>query len=327
MPRIVAESPPKLPDSPVKRSRIGDLPMRVIYRFLAVGLAVILAAVAAVVGFVSSGSPDQPGEGKTGQIAAPSAAPPSPGPGSAEPSALATPATSAEPSASEPAASVSAQASPSGTSSASASPSESPAETAAPSSAPDGSEPAPDRSAVIAALADPRVPDLPRDKRLGRLSGKSGKSKRRVQDGKSGVSLVRLGKPWKVFGAAPFSTKQVLPKAKGAAHRAMLVSCPVPILVQKKAKDTALLAARWTLNHHPKGSKITWTASQSIKNGWLLAYRVKYKVKGKARSSMAAVAVTEIPGAKPAMLFATIPDVQSKYWRAINTAVSSLRLK
>ncbi|MEU8382669.1 hypothetical protein AB0C32_26200, partial [Streptosporangium sp. NPDC048865] len=290
--------------------------MRVIYRFLAVGLVVILAAVAAVVGFVSSGSPEQPGEGKTGQIAAPSAAPPSPGPGSAEPSA-------SEPSASEP--SVPASETPSVSASPSASPSESSAETAAPSSAPDGSEPAPDRSAVIAAFADPRVPGLPRDKRLGRLSGKADKSKRRVQDRKSGVSLVRLGKPWKVFGASPFSTKQVLPKAKGAAHRAMLVSCPVPILVQKKSKDTAVLAARWTLNHHPKGGKITWTASQPIKDGWLLAYRVKYKVKGKTRSSMAAVAVTEIPGAKPAMLFATIPDTQSKYWRSINTAVSSLK--
>ncbi|MEU4405676.1 hypothetical protein AB0F88_14190 [Streptosporangium sp. NPDC023963] len=310
----------------MKRSRIGDLPMRVIYRILAVGLAVILAAVAAVVGFVSSGSPDQPGEGKTGQIAAPSAAPPSSGPGSAEPSVPATPATEPSASASEQAsAQSSAEASPA--QSAQASPSESPAETAAPSSPPDGSEPAPDRSAVIAALADPRVPDLPRDKRLGRLPGKADKSKRRVQDGKSGVSLVRLGKPWKVFGASPFSTKQVLPKAKGAAHRGMLATCPVPILVQKESKDTAVLAARWTLNHHPKGGKITWTASQPIKDGWLLAYRVKYKLKGKTRSSMAAVAVTEISGAKPAMLFATIPDAQSKYWRAINTAVSSLRLK
>ncbi|MEU4535728.1 hypothetical protein AB0G15_12790 [Streptosporangium sp. NPDC023825] len=320
----------------MKRSRIGDLPMRVIYRILAVGLAVILAAVAAVVGFVSSSSPDQPGEGKTGQIAAPSAAPPSPGPGSAEPSVPATPATEPSASVSEQASAQasaeaspaqSAQASPSETPSASASPSGSPAETAAPSSPSDGSEPAPDRSAVIAALADPRVPDLPRDKRLGRLPGKAYKSKRRVQDGKSGVSLVRLGKPWKVFGASPFSTKQVLPKAKGAAHRGMLATCPVPILVQKESKDTALLAARWTLNHHPKGGKITWTASQPIKDGWLLAYRVKYKLKGKTRSSMAAVAVTEISGAKPAMLFATIPDTQSKYWRAINTAVSSLKVK
>jgi len=315
MPRIVAEIPPKLPDSPVKRSRIGDLPMRVIYRILAGGVAMVVAAVATVVGFVSSGSSDQPGEGKTGQITAPSAAPPSPGSVSAEPS------TSVSEQASTQAAA--AQAPPSQAPSASASPS--PSETAAPSSGSDGFEPAPDRSAVIAALADPRVPGPPRDKRLGRLSGKAAKSKRRLQDERSGVSLVRLGKPWKVFGASPFATKQVLPKVKGAGHRAMVVSCPVPILVQQKSKDTALLAARWTLNHHPKGGKITWTASQPTKNGWLLAYRVKYKLKGKTRSSMAAVAVTELPGAKPAMLFATIPDTQSKYWRAINTAVSSLR--
>ncbi|MEU8206148.1 hypothetical protein [Streptosporangium sp. NPDC049046] len=305
----------------MKRSRIGDLPMRVIYRILAVGVAVIVAAVATVVGFVSSGSSDQPGEGKTGQIAAPSAAPPSPGSVSAEPSTSVSEQASTQASA--------ASASPSDTTSASSSPSgsPSPSETAAPASVSDGFEPAPDRSAVIAALTDPRVPDLPRDKRLARLSGKAAKGKRRVQDEKSGVSLVRLGKPWKVFGASPFATKQVLPKAKGAGHRAMVVSCPVPILVQRESKDTALLAARWTLNHHPKGGKITWTASQPIKNGWLLAYRVKYKLKGKTRFSMAAVAVTEISGAKPAMLFATIPDTQRKYWRAINTAVSSLRVK
>ena len=136
-------------------------------------------------------------------------------------------------------------------------------------------------------------------------------------------SLTRFGKPWKVYGASPFSTKQVLPAAKGAAHRAMIVSCPVPIQVQKDPKDTALLAARWTLNHHPKGSKIAWTASQPIKDGWLLAYRVKYEVKGKPHFSQAAVTVTEVPDAKPAMLFVTIPDVQRSHWRDINTAVSS----
>lgn len=304
LPKVVVESPPKLPDSPVKRSRIGDLPMRVIYRILAVCVALVVAAVAAGVGFVSSGSSDQPGEGKAGPIAAPSAAPPSPGSGSPEPSTPVSASASEQPS-----------------------PAQSPSGTPSPSSLPDGSERAPDRSAVIAALADHRVPGLPRDKRLGKLPGKAYKGKRRLEDDRSGVSLIRLGKPWKVFGAAPFSTKQVLPKAKGIAHRGMLVSCPVPILVQRKAKDTALLAARWTLNHHPKGSRIAWTASQPIKDGWLLSYRVKYKVKNKVRSSMAAVAVVEAPGAKPAMLFVTIPDAQRNRWRDINTAVSSLRLK
>ncbi|MGC5011688.1 hypothetical protein ACLQ2R_13075 [Streptosporangium sp. DT93] len=326
-PEATAQSPRRAPAPQVpaiKRSRIGDLQMRVIYRALAVGAAVLLVAVVAVVGLVTSGTPDQPGEERAGQIAAPSAAPPSPGPASTgpaspEPSAPASASASESPSASG-------SASPSGSVSPSASPSASGSPSAS-SSASSGSTPAPDRSAVVAALADPRVPEPPGDRRLGRLTGKADKSKRRLTDRRSGVSLVRLGKPWKVFGASPFSTRQVLPKVKGAAHRAMLVSCPVPILVQREAKDTALLAARWTLNHHPKGGTISWTASQPIKDGWLLAYRVKYESKGKARSSMAAVAVTERSGEKPAMLFVTIPDVQKKHWRDINTAVSSLRLK
>ncbi|MEU4832623.1 hypothetical protein [Streptosporangium sp. NPDC023615] len=317
LPKITAESPRGTPQAQpvpaIKRSRIGDLPMRVIYRALAVGAALLLVAVAAVVGFVTSGTPDQPGEERAGQIAAPSAAPPSPGPASTGPVSP------------EPSAPASASASSSAPGSPSPSGSASPSASGSPS--PSGSTPAPDRSAVVTALADPRVPELPRDKRLGKLTGAADRSKRRLTDRRSGVSLVRLGKPWKVFGASPFSTRQVLPKVKGAAHRAMLVSCPVPILVQRETKDTALLAARWTLNHHPKGGKISWTASQPIKDGWLLAYRVKYRNKGKARSSMAAVAVTEGSGDKPAMLFVTIPDAQKKHWRDINTAVSSLRLK
>jgi hypothetical protein len=298
LPQVFGEDPPK---SPVKRSRIGDLPMRVIYRILAAVIVVVLAAVAAVVGFVMSGSSGQPDEGPPGPIAAPSAATPSSGVSSPPPSASASPAVPSS--------------SPSTFSSAS------PSQTAALAT------PAPDRSAVVAALADPRVPDLPRDKRLALLPGKPYKGKTRLRDNKAGVSLARFAKPWKLYGASPFSTKQVLPAAKGAAHRAMIVSCPVPIQVQKDPKDTALLAARWTLNHHPKGSKIAWTASQPIKGGWLLAYRVKYEVKGKPHFSQAAVTVTEVPDAKPAMLFVTIPDVQRSHWRDINTAVSSLRLK
>ncbi|MER5324534.1 hypothetical protein [Streptosporangium roseum] len=302
LPRVALDDPPKSavspPRSPVKKSRIGDLPMRVIYRILAVVTAVVVAAVAAVVGFVYSGPSDQPGGEASGPIAAPSAATPSPGvssPPAPSPLSSASPSASAIP------------------------PSPSPAVSAARAQG--------RSAAVVAALADPRVPGLPRDKRLGRLPGKEYKTKRRLQDAKSGVSLARLGKPWKTHGASPFSTKQVLPKVKGVPIRAMLVSCPVPIKVQESPKDTALLAARWTLNHHPGDARIGWTASQRIKGGWVLAYRVKYEVKGKPRFSMAAVAVTEVPGAKPAMVFVTIPDAQRKRWRDINTAISSIRLK
>ncbi|WP_344971608.1 hypothetical protein [Streptosporangium fragile] len=297
----------------MKRSLIGDLRMRVIYRILAVATALVVAAVAVVV-FLSSGSSDQPGGDASGPIAAPSAAAPSPGLGSPP---APTPAASAPESAASP------PASPAQTPSASVPGSATPS---APGPS-DDATPAPDRSAVVAALADPRVPELTRDRRLARLPGKPYQGKRRLQDRKAGVSLIRFGRPWKIFGASPFSTKQVLPKVKGTGHRAMLVSCPVPILVQQKPKDTALLAARWTLNHHPKGSRISWLASQPIKGGWLLAYRVKYRVKGKPRFSVAAVAVTEVPDAKPAMLFVTIPDSQRTRWRDINTAVASLKLR
>ncbi|MEV4250241.1 hypothetical protein AB0J63_43410 [Streptosporangium canum] len=302
LPRVTLDDPPKPPVSPprppVKKSRIGDLPMRVIYRILAVVTAVVVAAVAAVAGFVYSGSSDQPGGEASGPIAAPSAATPSPG--------------------------VSSPPAPSPLSSASSSLSASPS---APSPTASAAHAQGRSAAVVAALADPRIPGLPRDKRLGRLPGKEYKTKRRLQDARSGVSLARLGKPWKTHGAAPFSTKQVLPKVKGVPTRAMLVSCPVPIKVQESPKDTALLAARWTLNHHPEDARIRWTASQPVKDGWVLAYQVKYKVKGKPRFFMAAVAVTEVPGAKPAMVFVTIPDAQRKRWRDINTAISSIRLK
>ncbi|MFF4990419.1 hypothetical protein ACFY19_24785 [Streptosporangium saharense] len=292
------------PPKPPKRSRIGDLSMRVVYRVLAVAVVLVVAAAAVVAALVFSGTSDRPGEVSSGQVAAPPAATPSPGssPVSASPSV--------SPSAS---ASVSASTTPE----ASASPSPSTLEGVAR-----------DRSAVVAAFADPRVPELPRNKKLARLYGKAHhKGKRVLKDRRSGVWLARLSKPWKIFGASPFSTKQVLPKVKGAPVRAMVVSCPVPIQAQRHAKDTALLAARWTLNHHPEDSRISWLASQPIKKGWLLTYKVKYKVKGKARFSVAAVAVTSSSASRPAMVFVTIPDVQRPYWRDVNTVVSSIKPK
>ena len=94
-------------------------------------------------------------------------------------------------------------------------------------------------------------------------------------------------------------------------------------------EDTALLAARWTLNHQPKGAKIKWVASQPRKVGkrdaWLIAYEVRYTVKGKRRTSMAAVLLTEVPKRKPALLFVAIPDSQKRYWRDINTIVSTVK--
>lgn len=150
-----------------------------------------------------------------------------------------------------------------------------------------------------------------------------------MQDKRSGVSFARFVKSWKLLKSSPFSTRRTLPGVKGTGQRALLASCPVPIAVQKDLRDTAFLAARWTLNHHPEGSKITWIASQPIKagkrKGWVLGYRVHYRVGGEKRLSTAAVALVESPSSKPGMLFVTIPDSQKKHWADINTAVSSLR--
>jgi hypothetical protein len=190
--------------------------------------------------------------------------------------------------------------------------------------------PSPGLSPLQAALADPRVPELPAVRRLADLPGRPVKVKKWINDERSGIAVARLLGTWKTARPSPFATRQVLPPAKDAGHRALLVSCPVPILVQRKLRDTAVIAARWTLNHQPGSATIRWVASQPLtvgrQDGWLLAYQVKYPLGGKNRSSMAAVVLVEVPGSKPAMLFVSIPDTQKIRWRDINTVVSALRV-
>ncbi|MEV4394418.1 hypothetical protein [Nonomuraea sp. NPDC049607] len=170
-----------------------------------------------------------------------------------------------------------------------------------------------------ALYADPRVPRLTgRVKRMALPRP----AKSVVKDRRTGLAVPRLGKPWKTHGAAPFTSKQVLPAARGGKLRGMLVTCPLPIMEQRSPRDTALLAARWTLNHHPKGSKISWLASQRVKTGWMLVYRVKY---GK-QSSRAAVVVMDGGMSKPGLAFVTVPDSQRKRWRDIGRVVSGVRV-
>lgn len=143
-----------------------------------------------------------------------------------------------------------------------------------------------------------------------------------VKDTRTGLAVPRLSKPWKLYGPAPFSSRQVLPKQRGARMRGMLVSCPLPIDKQQNWRDTALLAARWTLNLHPKGSKIRWIASQQVKGGWTLIYQVKY---GK-HSSKAAVAVLDGGMGKPGLVFVSVPDTQRKQWSDVQRVASGVRV-
>jgi hypothetical protein len=186
------------------------------------------------------------------------------------------------------------------------------------------------KTVMDAALSDERLPALPKSSReLRKFAGRAAPVHGLVKDKRSGVALPRFAKYWKVTKATPFASRQVLPKVKGSAFRGLLVSCAVPIPMQDNLRDTAFLAARWTLNHHPSGATVTWTASQPIKvgkrYGWLLGYNVHYTLKGKKRISAAAAALVEVPGKKPALVFVTIPDSQKTRWHDINTVMSHLK--
>ncbi|MFI6385908.1 hypothetical protein [Nonomuraea sp. NPDC050540] len=307
--------------SPPRRSRIGDLRMRDVYR----GLAVLVAAAVAVVAVVLA-LPSRPDEVAERPVAAPSTAPPTSSatpPGTASATASATP--SGTPGAVPPAATVH----PAGTAEPVVSPSA--AVPALPSPAPSvsqaaarptpspGASLAPGYTAMEAFYADARLPEVPGKPKKAVLP----KPGRRVlADKRTGVAVPLLGRPWKRHRGAPFTSKQVLPKLRGRAERGLIVSCPVPIEAQKNPRDTALLAARWTLNLHPKGATVRWLTSQPVKGGWATIYQVKY---GK-RSSVAAVVVLDGGMAKPGLVFASIPDTQRKRWRDIYRVVSGARV-
>lgn len=178
---------------------------------------------------------------------------------------------------------------------------------------------APGYTAMQALYADPRVPKLTRAVKRMAL-GSPGK--RAVKDERIGLAVPKLPGPWKRYGAAPFTTRQALPKQRDTSLRGMFVTCPLPIMEQKSPRDTALLAARWTLNHHPKGSRITWLASQPVSKGWMLVYRVAYG----ARTSRAAVVIMDGGMSKPGLAFVTVPDSQRKQWRDIGRVASGVRV-
>lgn len=279
--------------------------MRDIYR----GLAVVAALAVVAVG-VTLVLPSEPDETGARPVAAPSAAPVSSGPVSSGPvspsSPLASGSATPEPTVKQAAVAGDEEPVP-------ASASSTPRPTPTP-----GTSLAPGYTAMEALYADARVPRLPA--KLKRVTlPKAGKSV--IKDKRTRLAVPDLPKPWKSYGPAPFTTRQVLPKPR-TGPRGMLVSCPVPIEVQKNHRDTALLAARWTLNHHPEGSEIRWLGSQRIKNGWTLLYEVEY---GKRRSR-AAVMVVDSGMSKPALVFISVPDTQRNRWRDIPKVIAGVRV-
>ncbi|MEV4456383.1 hypothetical protein [Microbispora sp. NPDC049633] len=300
LPKITVPEPVP-PASPPKK--LGDLPMRVVYKVVAVAAGVAVLGAGAAVVLLNRDDP--------GTRAAPR-----------QSAAVGLPSAVSASSVSSAAAPAAGAAATPGLSPLSSPPS-SPA--ASPAASPDALDPA-----LAAALKDPRVPALPEaDRRLRGLPGRAAATRGLVKDRRSGVALPRFAKQWALATPTPFASRQLLPRVKGASYRGMLVSCPVPIPEQETLRDTAFLAARWTLNHHPSGATITWTASQPIKagkrKGWLLGYTVHYTLKGKKRVSAAALALVDVPEKKPAVVFVTIPDSQKKRWHDINTVMSSVR--
>ncbi|MEU6427807.1 hypothetical protein ABZ860_18105 [Microbispora sp. NPDC046973] len=291
---------------------LWDLPMRVVYRGIAVAAGVVVLGAGATVVLLNRGdsATATAAPRHSAAVAVPSVVPASSASGAAAPAAgaAATPGLS-----------------PLSSTGASVTPSAAASAVASPGTSADAVDPA-----LAAALKDPRVPALPKDgRRLRSLPGRAAATHGLIKDRRSGVALPRFTKTWASAKPAPFASRQLLPKVKGASYRGMLVSCPVPTPEQKTLRDTAFLAARWTLNHHPSGATITWTASQPIKagkrKGWLLGYTVHYTLKGKKRVSSAALALVDVPEKKPAVVFVTIPDSQKKRWHDINKVMSSVK--
>ncbi|MEV0201877.1 hypothetical protein [Nonomuraea sp. NPDC050691] len=328
------------PASPPKRSRIGDLRMRDVYR----GLAVVAAAAVVAAGLVFV-LPSTPDEVAAGPITAPPAQPSSSGATPPQETPAPTPemtcsaqecsspvptmvatlvATSVATDGPTPgpngvAATAPAATAPAATAPVSTTLTPSPlAATGRPLPTP-GTTLAPGYTALEALYADARLPRLPAKARRVALKATAGRT---VKDRRSGLAVPRLGKPWKTYGPAPFTTRQVLPPTRGTQSRGMFVTCPLPIEAQKAPRDSALLAARWTLNHHPKGATVTWLASQPVKKGWMLMYRVKY---GK-HSSRAAVVVVDGGMRKPGLAFVTVPDTQRKRWADVTRVISGVRV-
>ncbi|MFC0860681.1 hypothetical protein ACFHYQ_00050 [Sphaerimonospora cavernae] len=308
---------PEAPPPPNSGRALGDLPMRVVYRVIAGAVAVVVVGTVATVVLLNRDDAAPRAQAADIPVGVQPTAMPTTGESPGESTGL-----TSGPTSGPTAEALAATAGPDG---ATPSPESSQSSSAA-SDSPSGA-----RSAMDAALSDPRVPTLTTSTRkLRALPGRTTTTRGLVKDQRSGVAFPRFAKVWKAARGNPFASRQMLPAAKGSQFRGMLVSCPVPIPVQESLRDTAFLAARWTLNHQPSGATITWSASQPLKvskrDGWLLGYRVNYTIKGKKRTSSAALALLDVPGRKPGLVFISIPDSQEKYWKDIYKVMSSLHV-
>ncbi|NUW41156.1 hypothetical protein [Nonomuraea rhodomycinica] len=262
--------PPALPPAPPKSglfSRIGDIPIRVVYL-----LGAIIATVAAVLLIFTLFSGDVP---KNQQPQGGSIPPP--------------------PAAAEPTAAV--------------------------------------RSATASAAPSPatvELPSVPATKEYAVLPGTASVVIGLVDDQQAGLSYPRLGAPWKTATVAPFTVAQRAGKAAAPGVPVALIgSAPLPgaapATPPAKEADYRKLAARaakWALGaQYPPGATLTWTGSEraALGKGWTLSFEVAYRTDGGRRVAQGLVSVVNAGRAKPAMLFASIPESGRSRWRDLNT--------
>ncbi|MDR8414206.1 hypothetical protein MTP10_36425 [Nonomuraea sp. 3-1Str] len=171
------------------------------------------------------------------------------------------------------------------------------------------------------------LPPVPAAKEYAVLPGTASVVIGLVSDPKAGLSYPRLGLPWKSATSAPFSVAQRAGKA--AVPGALIGSAPLPgaTPAARPVKDSdyrklAARAATWALGaQYPAGATLTWTGSERtpLGKGWTLAFRVAYDADGGQRVAQGLVSVVDTGRAKPAMLFASVPESGKSRWRDLNT--------
>jgi hypothetical protein len=154
-----------------------------------------------------------------------------------------------------------------------------------------------------------------------------------ISDLATGISYPRLGLPWTAKSFAPFAIAQRVGKV--AIPHSVIGSAMLPGATPKPKpaksadyRDLAVRAVNWTLRtQYPAGATIAWTGSQKVPvgKGWMVGYKVTYTVSGKQKTSQAIMSIHEVGKAKPAMLFASIPQSGKSHYRDLNTIAQNIR--
>ncbi|MFC6085488.1 hypothetical protein [Sphaerisporangium aureirubrum] len=152
-----------------------------------------------------------------------------------------------------------------------------------------------------------------------------------VQDQKTGISYPQYAGPWAKATRPGFAAAQKV--GSSARPQTLIGSAPLPGALNKQPRvysDFRALAARaakWSLRHQPQTAKFNWTVSQRTRYGvgWMLGYKLTYRVDGKKHTSQSYVMVVATGRAKPAMLFATVPDTRPALYRDLNMLFWAVR--